>query len=227
MADQNATLGKTRWRRFAVTFVPAFAVAAGTLFLIGTGAIAAGFQISGIPFVLHADQLAGQDFVQYAEPDTVGLPGGLPGTWIDGSVANGQTAETKAGTTWYAADTVTTFSSATIDGLVQTVCAKVPLFSGLAHKDILVVTEGTASAPAGLTAWAPSLTADSANFTNMNVGEFSQSAGFIQHAATATIKNVSQIGLGTYASNFNLSGLKLYASFVDLGTTANGFACPS
>lgn len=217
--------GKTRWRWFALPFVPALGGMVFMLALIMSGGLA--FNISGVPFVLHATTLAGTGFVQYAEPDQITITS-LVDPFIDSSLSGSQTATTTDSGNTYAADTVTQFDTATISGLVQTVCA--PVFAG---KDLLVVTEGGASAPNGLTAWAPGLIADSATFTNINIGEFDSSklpfTAFTQHADSATISDVTQLGLGTSAATFQLTGLKVYASFVPSHTVINAganLACP-
>lgn len=222
MGDQG--LGKTRWRWFALPFLPAMGAVVVLLVLMASGALA--FQISGVPFVLHANTLAGNNFVQYAEPDSILSAFADP--FIDNSLsANTQSAVVNN----YAADTVTKFDSAEIDGLVQTVCVPISGITALTGKDLLVVIKGTAFAPNGLTAWAPGLTAQNAAFNNMKIGEFSASnlpySAFTQHADNATITNVTQLGLGTSAGLFQLTGLNSYAAFIDSGSTlANGAVCP-
>src|SRR5690348_15380755 len=68
--DQEEPLqGKTRWRRFALTMGISSAVTAALVVLTGQGVIAASFSVSGLPFVVTADELQGTGFEQYAVLD--------------------------------------------------------------------------------------------------------------------------------------------------------------
>ncbi|GAA4570707.1 DUF6230 family protein [Planotetraspora kaengkrachanensis] len=57
--------GHVRWKRFALVFVPALAVAAVLVGATAEGAIGASFVVSGDTFKVSADKLTGQGFVQY------------------------------------------------------------------------------------------------------------------------------------------------------------------
>jgi Family of unknown function (DUF6230) len=57
--------GRVRWKRFALVFVPALAVASVLIGATAEGAIGASFVVSGDTFKVSADKLTGQGFVQY------------------------------------------------------------------------------------------------------------------------------------------------------------------
>ena len=237
----GALEGRTRWRRFGL----AAGVGLGAVGLVGylgaTGALALTFAFSGIPFTLSADSLGGTGFVQYAFPDRLAsdagasaLEGGA-GRLINGSGSINNTATVN--NTTYAADTVTQLRNATINGLSQTICAPTPLGNA-----IRVTIAGSGDTTAGnLVIQAPALTADSAKFSNIIIGESVASAlqgqgfgannsftdpygalsgapiggSFAQGADSVTLTNINQIGVGTQAGSFNISGLKLHAEFVN------------
>lgn len=236
---RGPVLGKTRWRWFAVPFLPALAATATMLFLVATGVIAVSLSISGIPFTLTATTLSGSGFVQYAKPDATGqtqadqtvnpfIDTGAPFTSI------GQHAESDLhayGGPVFVADTVTGFSTASIDNLKQWVCVPNPLYDLFGQHGaqyFIAVTEaggnGTPAAATNLTVYAPGLSADSATFTNINIGQdlgkLSGTANgmFSQYADTASISNVKQVGMGTTAGTFTLPSLTAYAAFAN--------ACP-
>jgi hypothetical protein len=57
--------GRTSWLRFAVLTVPAAVIIAGMIALMGEGALAASFTISGQQAKVSADSLDGKGFAQY------------------------------------------------------------------------------------------------------------------------------------------------------------------
>lgn len=63
--NDDLVQGRTRWRRFVLTFVPAVGCAGLLLGGMANGAIAASFTISGGAFKISADQLRGSGVVQY------------------------------------------------------------------------------------------------------------------------------------------------------------------
>ena len=235
-----ATVGRTRWRRFGL----AAGAGVGAVGLIGylgaTGAFALSFSFSGIPFTLSADSLSGTHFVQYAFPDKLASSAGASalnngaGTLINGSGSINNTAS--AGGSTYASDTVTQLGSATITNLAQSICAPTPLGNAI-RVTIAGAGDTTAS---NLVIQAPALTASGANFNNFTIGESVGSAlagqGFApnndytdpygalsgqpiggsvaQGADRVTLTSIKQVGVGTEAGSFNISGLKLYAEFV-------------
>jgi hypothetical protein len=69
--DQGvAVAGRIAWRRYALLFVPALAIAVIMMMLSAQGSLAASFAISGAPFKLSADSLDGTGFVSYTTVDT-------------------------------------------------------------------------------------------------------------------------------------------------------------
>jgi hypothetical protein len=74
MDDENDDLvqGRTRWRRFILTFVLAMGAVGVLLGGMANGAIAASFTISGGAFKISADQLHGTGAVQYGSVDQKG-----------------------------------------------------------------------------------------------------------------------------------------------------------
>ena len=236
-----ATVGRTRWRRFGL----AAGVGVGAVALIGylgaSGAFALSFSFSGIPFTLSADSLSGDHFVQYAFPDKLASPAGNSalnngaGQLINGSGSISNT--TAVGGDNFVSDTVTQFGSATIGGLSQQICA--PALPG--HSIRVTIAGSGDTKASNLVIQSPALTASSADFNSFIIGESVKSAlegqnfspnndftdpygalsgqpignSFAQSANSATLKNINQIGVGTEAGTFNISGLKLFAEFVD------------
>jgi hypothetical protein len=235
MASQSivpAPEGRTRWRRFGVVGAVGFAAVGVIGYLAMTGALALSFAISGIPFTLSADSLTGTHFVQYAYPDTLasGSYAPLLNAKAGAVVGTGPITNTATiGGNTYASDTVTQFQTATIANLNQVICAPTPLGNA-----IKVHLSGTGNTQAtNLVIQAPALSATSANFGNITIGESVSSAisaqgvtdpygamtsslgaSFAQGADTATLTGITQVGVGTEAGSFNISGLKLYAEFV-------------
>ncbi|POM27468.1 hypothetical protein BTM25_18830 [Actinomadura rubteroloni] len=64
-----ASLGRTRWKRFAALAVPAAVGAGALMFLTGQGAVASSFAVSGSSFKVRASSLEGDGFVQYGGAD--------------------------------------------------------------------------------------------------------------------------------------------------------------
>lgn len=240
VSGRMPVVGKTRWRRFALAAGVGFGTVGMVGYLAGTGALALSFAFSGIPFTLSATSLSGTGFVQYAYPDNLASGGGADalnagaGQLINGSGTIANTAT--AGGTTYASDTVTQLKNATIKGLTQQICAPTPIGKGLR-----VTIAGSAdTTAANLVIQAPALTASSADFTNIVIGESVGSAlngqgfskgndftdpygalsgapiggSFAQGADGVTLSNIKQIGVGTEAGSFSIGGLKLYAEFV-------------
>ncbi|GIF22063.1 hypothetical protein BJ973_002390 [Actinoplanes tereljensis] len=69
-APDTVSAGGVRWRRFAVMFGLTGVATAGLMALTAQGVLAANFSISGMPFVVAADELNGQGFEQFATLDT-------------------------------------------------------------------------------------------------------------------------------------------------------------
>lgn len=234
-----APVGRTRWRRFAAAAAAGFGAVGVLGYLAMTGVLALSFAFSGIPFTLSANTLQGSGFVQYAFPDEIASNSeaqlepaasqlvGVPN--INNVVG--------VGGKFYASDTVTQLRSATITGLQQSICAPTPLGVSL-RVNILGSGNTTAS---NLTIQAPALTASSAQFSNIIIGQSVKDAltdqgfgagndftdpygalsgapignSFGQGADTVRLEDIRQIGIGTEAGTFNIGGLRLYAQFVN------------
>jgi Family of unknown function (DUF6230) len=65
-------VGRVRWRRFAILFVPALAAAAVLIGLTAEGALAANVSVSGSAFKISSTQLNGTGFVQFGGEVTDG-----------------------------------------------------------------------------------------------------------------------------------------------------------
>jgi hypothetical protein len=212
--------GRTRWRRFGLAMVPTTIAAFVLVFMIATGALAVSFSISGIPFKLSASTLSGTGFTQYATVDPVTNAG-------SGALLPAASTQTVGGTT-YDAVTITALATASIADLHQTVCAPIPSPLGaiLPHNKLLVTLDagggGTPATATGLVVDAPLMTAGSATFNNINIGQDlgnalggSNNGSFSQHADSVAIHDVSQLSIGTTAGSFVLNGLSLSATFQD------------
>lgn len=237
MSHSTAPLGKTRWRRFGVAAGVGFGVVAVLGYLAMSGALALSFVLSGIPFSLTADRLEGSGFVQYAYPDQIaGNPANLQkqaGDLIGSGPINNVFNAGANGV--FASDTVSQFRSADIVNLSQTICAP----TGALPVSIKVHLGGTGTTKAtNLTIQAPALTAETATFNAIKIGESVKSAlqdqgyapgeftdpnnglsgplgaSFAQGANTATLTGIKQVGVGTEAGTFAIGGLTLWAEFV-------------
>ena len=224
--------GRTRWRRFALILSPAFGIVVLLMVLVANGVIAVSLAISGLPFTLNAQNMSGHGFVQYAtvSPTTGGTTNGdllaakAPGSTL--TVPAGPAAGT------YDANTVTVLHDGTIQVLNQTVCAPTPFGNNL----LVTIKAGDTNhsvSPVSFTtlvADAPLMTATSATFTNITIGEDAQKAlnyyapaagiqgltgSFSQAADAVSIDGLVQVADATTAGSFTLPGLNLSATFVN------------
>jgi hypothetical protein len=201
-AQGAAVRGKTRWRRFAVVAVPALAATGAIVVGMANGAIAASFSVSGSTFVVTADHLHGDGFVQYG----------------------GQVAE-KNGTVHPVA--VSGIKSATLSNLCQSV--KVPntplvlvIRAGQDANNPVRATD--------LMIDMTQLTGN-ATFHNIAIGQDASTldlgpdnavgaaGGFGQQASSVDIDNLRQVAWYTSAGTFTLNGL-------NLSINTNGKECP-
>jgi hypothetical protein len=231
----SAGEGRTRWRRFGLVGGIGLAAVALVGYLAMTGALALSFAISGIPFTLSADKLSGSGFVQFAYPDQLAtntssaLNKGAAAV-VNAAAPINNTFTVPNGGPTFVSDTVTSFKSATISNLNQVICA--PTLPGMPSIKVHLSGAGDTIA-SNLVIQAPALSAATADFSNITIGQTVKSAissqgvpdpygalnsdlgnSFAQGADAATLTGISQIGVGTEAGTFSISGLKLYAEFV-------------
>ncbi len=184
--------GRVRWKRFALVFVPALAVASVLVGATAEGAIGASFVVSGDTFKVSADTLQGQGFVQY-----------------------GSTVENKKGQKIPVA--VSGIRKATLTNMCQTVLVKSPVGAVTIR-----ITAGTGKDPVTAENMIVDATQIEGNavFTKLEAGRDASSldqvpegqgaAGmFGQQAAGVTIKGFRQVSWAVNAATFKLPGLKL------------------
>ncbi|WP_328319696.1 DUF6230 family protein [Streptomyces sp. NBC_00388] len=198
--------GGTRWKRFALVMVPSVVATAAVGVGLAQGALAASFSVSGQSFKVSADQLVGQDFVQY------------------GSVATGKDLNGKDAAHAVA---VSGFSSATINNMCQSVVTpNLPFGLGSVTLQLHAGTKAKRPVEAtNLYLDVASLDAD-ATFKNIDIGVAAGDPsnktgiehgtekavnpnGFAQRADEATLQHVKQTAWATTAGTFKLSNLSL------------------
>ncbi|HEX5496062.1 MAG TPA: DUF6230 family protein [Mycobacteriales bacterium] len=197
--EDTPTVGRTRWRRFAVAAVPSLAAAGALVVLMANGAIAASFAVSGQQFKVSGDSLDGTGFVQFGGIDaSVGAAGAkVPHPVVVSGIAH-----------------------ATIHNLCQSVVTPIPLLG-----DFTLQIHAGAAADKPVTA--DNLVIDvtqlsgDATFTNIEIGRdaFTLNKGpsgvtgaqntFGQQADTVHINSFQQSALSTNAGTFTLPGLHL------------------
>jgi hypothetical protein len=186
--------GRTSWRRFAVLAVPAAVIVAGMIAMMGEGALAASFTISGQKAKISADSLDGTGFAQYG--------------WID------QTARGEA-----IPVAVAGIKHAELKNLCQSVVFTLPIIGDLTLK----INAGGGKDPViaeNLFIDMDQLQGD-ATFTNIEIGRDASTlnkgpAGaqgfqdmFAQQADKVHIDGVRQTAYATSAGTFKLTGLTL------------------
>ena len=202
--------GRTRWRRVWFVLVPALAIVAAILALIAKGLIAVSFALSGTPFTVTANSVVSNGV------DSNGV----------GFYQFGVADFTGGGSPTPVAENI--IPSATLTNLCQSVSVG-PL--------TLRITAGTGATPVTATNLiidATSLSAGTATFTNINIGQdmgtyanpaltepVSRGTGpnvttgavptgtFGQVASAVSLGTVHQTALGTQASTFSLPNLSL------------------
>ncbi|MGW5261109.1 DUF6230 family protein [Microbispora sp. NPDC004025] len=193
MAQQGRVRqGRVRWKRFALVFVPALAVASVLVGATAEGAIGASFVVSGDTFKVSADTLQGQGFVQY-----------------------GSTVENKKGQKIPVA--VSGIRKATLTNMCQTVLVKSPVGAVTIR-----ITAGTGKDPVTAENMIVDASQIEGNavFTKLEAGrdasaldQLPGAAGaagmFGQQASGITIKDFRQVSWSVNAATFKLPGLKL------------------
>lgn len=188
--------GRVRLRRFAALMVPAALAGAVLVAMTAEGAIGAQFSISGIPFVVSANQLQGTGFEQFGELDQVAA--GSPNL----SDTGGQ-----------AVIMVSAIKNAQLTNLCQSVS-----LGGI----FLVLRAGSGSSPVQATDLVVDSTQLSGNatFTSIQIGQDASTptavpgvtgplGDFGQQADSVTIDNLRQTNYATTASTFTLPGLSM------------------
>lgn len=188
--------GRVRYRRAAIPGLAAVAVTGALVVMTAQGALGVQFAISGMPFVVTADHLHGDNFQQFGNLDQ-----GLPGNpWLKSS--NGQAV---------------VMTSVIGDAKIYNLCQSVNLV-GIN----LVIRAGTGSTPVEAT----NLVLDStdlsgdATFNNIQIGRDASDVTevpsvkghaytFAQQSDTVDINNVRQDSYATTASTFSLPGLSM------------------
>ncbi|MFE9853933.1 DUF6230 family protein [Streptomyces sp. NPDC005780] len=194
--------GGTRWKRFAVVMVPSVIATAAVGVGLAQGALAASFSVSGQEFKVSADELVGQDFVQY------------------GSVATGKDLK---GKDMAAPVAVSGFSEATITNMCQSVVTPdLPFGLGSITLQLNAGTGKDKVYAKDLYLDVSQLDAD-AEFTNIDIGVAAGSLkgpgiqpgtqanpyGFSQRAEVAKLTDVKQQAWATTAGTFKLPDLSL------------------
>lgn len=199
----SQTFGKTRWKRFALVMVPSIAATAAIGVSLANNALAASFSVSGQDFKVTTAKLDGKGFAQF---------GG-----VDQEISGAPHVVA-----------VSTFDSATINSLCQSVKTKLPFGTFT-----LVLNAGQDPAKPvtakNLILDVAELKAD-AEFTNINIGQDASTLGgsavdivrkrekdglpkgdkgFAQAAERAVLTDVKQTAWATTAGTFTLNGLSM------------------
>jgi hypothetical protein len=199
--------GKTRWKRFAVVMVPSVAATAAIGVSLAQGALAASFSVSGQQFKVSAKHLDGHGFAQYGSVDVE-----------------------KAGPDHAHAVAVSSFQTATINNLCQSVVLDAPLIGKVSlninagddkpveaeklyidlddlHADATFTNINIGVAAGGVTKGNIN-PADRAAAQAMGVGSKFENS-FAQEADRAVLDDVQQTAWATSAGTFKLNGLHL------------------
>jgi hypothetical protein len=188
--------GQTRWRRFALTMGISAAVTVGLVVLTGQGVIAASFSVSGMPFVVTADELEGTGFEQYAVLDQM-----APGSPNEGDTG-GQ---------------LILIVSAVDNAKLTNLCQSINLGG-----TNLRLTAGSKDHPVTATKLIvdSDLISGDASFTNIDIGQDASTLTrvpgatggigiFGQQAEKVSIKHLRQNNYATTAATFNLPNLRM------------------
>ncbi|MFJ9337723.1 DUF6230 family protein [Streptomyces sp. NPDC101733] len=193
--------GGTRWKRFALVMVPSIAATAAVGVGLAQGALAASFSVSGQDFKVSADELVGQDLIQY------------------GSLAQGATLGSDKKSVHPV--TISGFSSAKITNMCQSLVTATPIGNitlqlRTGNKGRPAVAENIYLDVAELDADAKFekldigvAVGDGSNPTKPVPGSVTDGGLFAQRAKTATLTNVRQKAWATTAGTFTLPDLKL------------------
>ncbi|MDJ0379415.1 DUF6230 family protein [Streptomyces sp. G-G2] len=195
--------GGTRWKRFALVMVPSIAATAAVGVGLAQGALAASFSVSGQDFKVSADELVGDNLIQY------------------GSVAKGKTLGDDKKDAYHPV-TISGFSHAEITNMCQSLVTPVPGLGNITlqlrtgNKGRPAVAENIYLDVAELDADAKFeqldigvAAGDASHTTKAQPGTLADGALFSQRAKKATLTNVRQKAWATTAGTFTLPDLKL------------------
>ncbi len=188
-------IGRVRWRRFAITLIPAMALAVMLILLSTQAVLAVSISISGEPFTVTAALLRGYGFEQFPVVDH-SILNDLPGN------SNQVTLESTA------------IRTAKITDLCQSV--RVGPFSMV----IRAGGDGTPVSATDLVVDASRFSGKRAKFTHLSQGEDASqltqvpgvrgpAGAFALQAATVTITDLRQHAYATTAGTFTLPGFSL------------------
>jgi hypothetical protein len=195
--SSTAPAGRTNWRRFGVLFTVAAAAAVAVTVMVGNGAIASSFAVSGQQFKVSADSLDGSGFVNYG--------------WVDQQADHKIVPVAVAG-----------IKHASLHNMCQSVLTTLPIVGDISLK----LTAGTGSTPVtadDLFIDMSQLDGD-ATFTNIAIGQDASTlnkgptsaqglqGGFGQQADSVHIANLHQVAWATNAGTFRLAGLHMAVS---------------
>jgi len=197
MSVENNTIkrplaGKTRWRRFAIVAVPGVVLAGALAGMTAKGAIASSISVSGQEYMVAAQQLQGQGFVQFG-----------------GSVNSDQGGKNV---------TEPTIDSGIANATLKNLCQSVHM--GRLTMRLTAGGGGDPVKASNMVVDASGQTGSKAVFHNITVGqdastlnkdgsESGMAGGFGQQADSVTIDNLRQDTWLTTAGTFTLPGLKL------------------
>ncbi len=195
-------LGRTSLKRLGIVMVPTVIAAGALTVAMANGAIAASFAVSGQQFVLTADHIHGNGFVNY------------------GTVLNADQPNAKAGAIPAA---ISAFHDATITNLCQSVVTNLPVIGPVT----LTIKAGAGKDPVSatdLTIAMQQLNAGTATFNNINIGQdastltgsangaVGQAGLFGQQATSADLDGVHQVANSTNAGSFTLHDMSMGVS---------------
>ncbi|MEV7416939.1 DUF6230 family protein [Streptomyces sp. NPDC089919] len=193
--------GGTRWKRFALVMVPSVAATAAVGVGLAQGALAASFSVSGQDFKVSADQLVGDDMIQY------------------GGVASGHDLK---GNETHNPVVISGFSKAEITNMCQSLVTPVPGLGNITlqlrtgHKGTPAVAKNIYLDVADLDADAYMedldigvAVGDPSHATKPQAGTVSSPYAFSQRAKKVVLKNVQQRAWATTAGTFSLPNLNL------------------
>jgi len=201
---ESQVRGGTRWKRFAVVMVPSVAAAACVGVGLAQGALAASFSVSGQEFKVKAGHLHGEGFAQY---------GGIDSGYTD---TDGKTKTVRP-------VAISSFDSATITNMCQSVATKIPLINKTVYLRLTAGTGADKVEAKRLFIDVSQLDAN-ATFEDMDIGVAVKDksrgpavregdnvlpGGFAQQARVADLDNVQQTAWATTAGTFTLPNLSM------------------